>query len=178
VHQPRLLDEPLAWDATSFLPAERDDLKALSEASADCRGCDLYRDATQTVFGEGRKPNAREIRACKPWLLSELDAIQPDIVVCLGATAAQAMLGPAFRVTQQRGQSLAGNGVARYVVATVHRADVATCAHPLHLAGRDPRKRNALRLRGRRRLVLRQRRATCGHPTAAGRSRLHLPHAR
>ncbi|HEY1296346.1 MAG TPA: uracil-DNA glycosylase family protein [Chloroflexota bacterium] len=70
------------------------------------------------------KPNAREIRACKPWLLSELEAIAPDIVVCLGATAAQALLGPAFRVTQQRGQALPGEGLARYVVATIHPASI------------------------------------------------------
>jgi uracil-DNA glycosylase len=52
------------------------------------------------------KPNAREIRACSPWLRAELAAVQPHVVVCLGATAAQAVLGRQFRVTQQRGELL------------------------------------------------------------------------
>ena len=51
-----------------------------------------------------QKPNAAEIAACRPWLEAELAAVQPEVVVCLGATAAQALLGRQFRVTQQRGQ--------------------------------------------------------------------------
>jgi uracil-DNA glycosylase len=70
------------------------------------------------------KPNAREIRACHPWLASELAAAQPRVVVALGATAAQSLLGPSFRVTQQRGQPLEGTGVAPYVVATVHPSSI------------------------------------------------------
>ena len=50
------------------------------------------------------KPNAAEIKACRPWLESELDVVKPKIVVCLGATAAQALLGRTFKVTQQHGQ--------------------------------------------------------------------------
>ena len=46
----------------------------------------------------------REVAACHPWLEAEFDAIRPDVVVCLGATAAQAVLGPAFRITKQRGE--------------------------------------------------------------------------
>ena len=50
------------------------------------------------------KPNQMEIAACLPWLEAELEVVEPDAVVCLGATAAQALLGPRFRVTKQRGQ--------------------------------------------------------------------------
>ncbi len=156
-------------DATPFLP-ERRSLATLREAAAGCRGCHLWRGATQTVFGEGlkrarvmfvgeqpgdredrdgapfvgpagrlldkalaevgiprhdayvtnvvkhfkwkpagkrrihQKPNAEEIKACRPWLERELEVVQPDVVVCLGATAAQALLGRTFKVTQQHGQ--------------------------------------------------------------------------
>jgi DNA polymerase len=71
------------------------------------------------------KPNSREITACRPWLDAELEAIEPLAVVCLGATAAQALLGSAFRVTRQRGQVLdfPGNG-ARWIMATYHPAAV------------------------------------------------------
>jgi DNA polymerase len=53
-----------------------------------------------------QKPNAAEQAACRPWLEGELAAVQPEVVVCLGATAAQAVMGRQFRVTQQRGQLL------------------------------------------------------------------------
>ena len=156
-------------DASAFVP-DNPTLQSLREAAAGCRGCDLWRDATQTVFGEGsagaeivmigeqpgdkedlagrpfvgpagrlldealdeagidrtavyvtntvkhfkfmrrgkrrihKKPNAEQIGACRPWLDAEMRAVQPKVIVCLGATAAQALLGRAFRVTQQRGQ--------------------------------------------------------------------------
>jgi DNA polymerase len=70
------------------------------------------------------KPNARELRACRAWLDAELDEVQPDVLVCLGATAAQALLGAQFRITRSRGQVLEHTGVARYVVATVHPASI------------------------------------------------------
>jgi uracil-DNA glycosylase len=70
------------------------------------------------------KPNAREIRACRPWLSSELEEVKPRVLVTLGATAAQALLGATFRVTQQRGQALENTGLAPYVVATVHPASI------------------------------------------------------
>jgi DNA polymerase len=70
------------------------------------------------------KPNAREIRACKPWLNAELAVVQPEVVVCLGATAAQALLGPKFRVTQERGKPLRDTGLAPIVVATVHPSSI------------------------------------------------------
>jgi len=171
-------------DATPFLP-ERESLKALREAAASCRGCDLYEDATQTVFGEGRKaarvmfvgetpgdredregrpfvgpagreldkalarvgieradvyvtnavkhfrfqergkrrihqkPDARQIRACRPWLDAELRQIRPDALIILGATAGKALLGNAFKITEQRGRLL-DSELATIVLATVH----------------------------------------------------------
>src|SRR6185369_2547044 len=53
-----------------------------------------------------QKPNAAEIAACRPWLDAEIAALQPKVIVCLGATAAQALLGRNFRVTQHRGEFL------------------------------------------------------------------------
>ena len=76
------------------------------------------------------KPNAREIRACRPWLDFELEEVQPRVVVALGATAAQALLGTSFRVTQQRGKPLEGTGLAPYVVATVHPASILRAPDP------------------------------------------------
>jgi uracil-DNA glycosylase len=171
-------------DASDFLPA-RESLKALREAAAGCRGCDLYEDATQTVFGEGRKaarvmlvgetpgdqedrqgkpfvgpagreldkalaragidradayvtnavkhfrfeergkrrihqkPEARHVKACRPWLEAELRQIRPEAVIVMGATAARSLLGPSFRVTQERGTLLDSN-LAPVVVATIH----------------------------------------------------------
>jgi uracil-DNA glycosylase len=164
-------------------------LEALRERAAGCQGCGLYRDATQTVFGEGRasaevvlvgeqpgdvedqtgrpfagpagklldraleeagidrrqvyvtntvkhfkwtrrgklrlhkKPNAEEIRACRPWLDAELAVLKPRVLVCLGATAAQALLGSTFRVTRQRGQFVESE-LAPRVLATVHPSSV------------------------------------------------------
>jgi uracil-DNA glycosylase len=160
-------------------------LGELRAASAECTGCDLYKNATQTVFGEGRvrsdlmlvgeqpgdaedlsgkpfvgpagklldkalaaagiersrvyvtnavkhfkweprgkkrlhkKPNTMEVNACAPWLLAEIDRVQPTVIVCLGATAAQSLLGKSFRVTKQRGKPVPSN-LANAVMATVH----------------------------------------------------------
>jgi len=66
-----------------------------------------------------KKPNSREIAACRPWLEAELRAIKPKLLVCLGATAAQAIFGPAFRVTRERGK-LFSSDIAPKVMATVH----------------------------------------------------------
>ncbi|MBV9326319.1 MAG: UdgX family uracil-DNA binding protein [Chloroflexi bacterium] len=76
------------------------------------------------------KPNAREIRACRPWLDAELEEVEPRVIVVLGATAAQALLGASFRVTQQRGKPLEGTGLAPYVVATVHPASILRAPDP------------------------------------------------
>jgi DNA polymerase len=169
---------------SSFLP-QHHDLASLKRAATDCRGCDLFRRATHTVFGQGpahanvifvgeqpgeqedkaglpfvgpagqllstcmeeaginraavyltnavkhfkweprgkrrihEKPNLTEVRACRPWLNAEIEAIHPLLIVCLGATAAQALLGPHFRVTQSRGkiQSVTGHPP---ILATIH----------------------------------------------------------
>lgn len=70
-----------------------------------------------------KKPNASEIRACRPWLDGELSVVKPRFVVCLGATAAQALLGPKFRVTQQRG-AFVDSDLADYVTATIHPSSI------------------------------------------------------
>ncbi|MDQ3940443.1 MAG: UdgX family uracil-DNA binding protein [Actinomycetota bacterium] len=70
-----------------------------------------------------KKPNMAEITACKPWLEAELAVVQPQAVVCLGATAAQALLGKQFRVTQQRGE-LVESSLAPLVTATVHPSSI------------------------------------------------------
>jgi DNA polymerase len=65
------------------------------------------------------KPNAREITACRPWLEAEIAVVKPRVLVLLGATAAQAILGKSFKVTQHRGEILATD-LAPSVMATVH----------------------------------------------------------
>jgi DNA polymerase len=170
--------------AEPFLPA-RLSLKSLREAAAHCEGCDLYKNATQTVFGKGprsapmillgevpgdeedkqghpfvgpagrlldaaldevglsrdevyvtnavkhfrweprgkrrlhKKPSWRQIEACKPWLHAEILLIKPEVIVCLGATAAQAMLGRQFRITTHRGKFFKSERAA-WLMATYH----------------------------------------------------------
>jgi uracil-DNA glycosylase len=70
-----------------------------------------------------QKPNWSEIAACRPWLEGELAAVEPRVLVCLGATAAQALLGRQFRVTQQRGQPVESD-LAEHVLATVHPSSI------------------------------------------------------
>jgi uracil-DNA glycosylase len=176
---------PTATSAAEFVPPSRE-LPALAKAAARCRGCKLYCNATQVVFGEGpptasvmfvgeqpgdqedragkpfvgpagqllddmmeragiprgevyvtnavkhfkfeprgtrrihSKPSAREVGACRPWLEAEIDAVKPEIIVCLGATAAQSLMGSGFRVTQQRGQPISDTKWAPWVIATYH----------------------------------------------------------
>ncbi|HEU5288685.1 MAG TPA: UdgX family uracil-DNA binding protein [Candidatus Limnocylindria bacterium] len=69
------------------------------------------------------KPNGTEVAACRHWLELELRLVRPDLVVALGATAAQALLGPAFRVTKERGK-LRSSPLAERVVATVHPSSI------------------------------------------------------
>ena len=76
-----------------------------------------------------KRPSPSEIWACRPWLDAELEIVRPDAVVCLGATAAQALLGRSFRVTQQRGR-LQPSPLARLVMATVHPASILRAATP------------------------------------------------
>ncbi len=70
-----------------------------------------------------KKPNAIEIAACRQWLDAEIAALQPKVIVCLGATAAQALLGNDFRVTQHRGEFLK-SPLAPYMMATVHPSSI------------------------------------------------------
>jgi DNA polymerase len=99
--------------------------RALEEAGIDRK--DIYvTNAVKHFKWEPRgkrrihqKPNSREIAACKPWLEAELRLVKPKLVVCLGATAGQAIFGPSFRVTRERGKVLSSK-LAPRVVATVH----------------------------------------------------------
>lgn len=99
--------------------------RALEEAGIDRR--EVYVTNTVKHFkweprGKRRihkKPNSREIAACRPWLEAELRVVRPGMLVCLGATAAQAIFGPAFRVTRDRGKVMKSE-VAPKVIATVH----------------------------------------------------------
>jgi DNA polymerase len=164
-------------------------IEALRDAAAGCKACDLWENATQTVFGEGNegarlmlvgeqpgdredvegmpfvgpagrildealeaarisrgevyltnavkhfrwerrgkrrlhlKPSQVHVRACRPWLTAELETVRPRLVVLLGATAAQSVMGATFKVTQQRGKVLASPlGVP--VLATVHPSSI------------------------------------------------------
>ena len=80
------------------------------------------------------KPNATEIKACLPWLLAEIETVRPGVLVCLGATAAQALLGKAFRVSVDRGRFVP-SPLAPHVMATVHPSSI------LRTADDDERKR-------------------------------------
>ena len=80
-----------------------------------------------------KKPIQREIDACMQWLEREIATLQPRVIVCLGATAAQALLGPQFRVTTQRGQ-LVPSKLATYVFATIHPSAI------LRLEGEEERE--------------------------------------
>jgi DNA polymerase len=166
-------------------------LETLRNEARHCKACDLWKKATQTVFGEGpasakvmlvgeqpgdqedlqghpfvgpagrilqealtaagidraevyitnvvkhfrwapaargkrrihKKPRYSEINACRPWLDAELDTVKPEVLVCLGATAAQALLGRTFSVMRERGKPVAC-ALAPIVVATVHPSSV------------------------------------------------------
>jgi DNA polymerase len=174
--------------AADFIPP-RPTLTSARAAAKGCRGCDLWKIGTQTVFGEGprgaalmligeqpgdaedlsgrpfvgpagqlldraladagidrasvyvtnavkhfkweprgkrrihKKPRASEIGACRPWLDTEIALLKPRVIVCLGATAAQALLGPAFKVTRHRGKVVPSPLPAR-VMATVHPSSI------------------------------------------------------
>ena len=103
--------------------------KALEEAGIDRRKV-YVTNAVKHFKWEPRgkrrihkKPNAAEIAACRPWLDAEIAALRPKVVVCLGATAAQALLGRDFRVTQHRGEFI-DSPLARFVMATVHPSSI------------------------------------------------------
>jgi DNA polymerase len=102
--------------------------KALDEAGIDRR--DVYvTNAVKHFKWEPRgkrrihkKPNAMEIAACRPWLDAEIEAVRPEVIVCLGATAAQALLGKQFRVTKSRGEIIEAEG--KTMLATVHPSSI------------------------------------------------------
>ena len=103
--------------------------KALEEAGID-RGKVYVTNVVKHFSWEARgkrrihkKPTAAEIAACRPWLDAEISKLRPKVIVCLGATAAQALLGKAFRVTQQRGEFVE-SPLAPYVAATVHPSSI------------------------------------------------------
>jgi uracil-DNA glycosylase family protein len=172
---------------------EATSLQDLRRAASECRACDLWERATQTVFGEGKKhagimlvgeqpgndedlagrpfvgpagklleralaevgidrasayvtnavkhfsweprgkwrihkkPNARQVAACRPWLEREIALVRPRVVVCLGATAAQSLLGAQFRVSRDRGEFVP-SPLAPYVLATVHPSSILRAA--------------------------------------------------
>ena len=167
----------------------------MDAAAQRCRGCDLYKMATQAVFGAGprgahvmfvgeqpgdqedregepfvgpagalldkaladagiprddvyvtnavkhfkweprgkrrihKKPRVSEMKACRPWLEAEVKAIKPAIVVCLGATAAQSVMGPQFKLMAQRGRVLS-SPLAPKVIATIHPSAVLRAPDP------------------------------------------------
>jgi uracil-DNA glycosylase len=187
------LFDPNPRSALEFLPAQQD-LTSLRTAAKSCRGCDLYQQATQVVFGEGdahaniflvgeqpgdredlqgkpfvgpagqlldrclesagvdrgkvyitnavkhfkweprgkirlhKKPNSLEINACRPWLDQEIAAVRPDIIVCLGATAAQDFLGSDFRLTKHRGEVFPT--ASGPVTATIHPSAILRMPEP------------------------------------------------
>jgi uracil-DNA glycosylase family protein len=110
-------------------PAGRILDKALAEASLDRASVYVTNAVKHFSFEERgkrrihKKPRQSEVRACRPWLEGELDAIRPDVLVLLGATAAQAIFGPAFRVSQQRGKPIPST-LAPVVIATVHPSSI------------------------------------------------------
>jgi DNA polymerase len=177
--------------AEEYVPADAG-ISKLRTAVRRCHGCDLYKDATQAVFGEGpadatvviigevpgdqedqqghpfvgpagrlldraladagidraqayltnavkhfkfkrdergkrrihEKPSRTEVVACRPWLLAELDAVRPKLVVLLGAVAAQSLLGTDFKVTKERGKLVELPARKERAVATVHPSAV------------------------------------------------------
>jgi uracil-DNA glycosylase family protein len=70
-----------------------------------------------------KKPNAAEITACRPWLEAEIQVVKPHAIICLGATAAQAVIGPKFKVSTQRG-TFVKSPLAPFVTATVHPSSI------------------------------------------------------
>jgi uracil-DNA glycosylase len=103
--------------------------RALEEAKID-RGVVYVTNVVKHFKWEPRgkrrihaKPNAAEIGACRPWLETEIALVKPRILICLGATAAQALLGKAFKVSQQRGKPVESS-LAPVVIATVHPSSI------------------------------------------------------
>ena len=104
---------------------------ALEEAGIDRKSVYVTNAVKHFKFERGakskrrihKKPNDTEIRACHPWLEEEIKVTKPSVIVVLGATAAQSLLGKQFRVTQQRGKPVKSD-LAKTVIATVHPSSV------------------------------------------------------
>jgi uracil-DNA glycosylase family protein len=186
--KPRASKGPPDGGAAPFVP-DTSSLAVAAKAIQKCRGCDLYKNATQAVFGEGlpkaklvlvgevpgdqedlqgrpfvgpagavldkalaeirlsrekvyitnavkhfkfertpkrrihQTPTSGEIQACRPWLFKELEIIKPEVLVCLGASASKALLGPSFRLLKQRGQFIESTWAPK-VLATYHPSAV------------------------------------------------------
>ena len=99
------------------------------------------------------KPSAREVAACRPWLEAEISVIHPQMIVCLGATASQSLLGPAFRLTKHRGEVQKDTPWAPWVLATVHPSSL------LRAPDHDARERARAEFADDLRIVARQLRA-------------------
>jgi uracil-DNA glycosylase len=110
-------------------PAGKEFDRALDEVGIDRKDAYVTNVVKHFKFKERgkrrihQKPNAREEKACRPWLDAELEALKPEALVCLGATAAQALLGRDFRVTRQRGEWIESD-LAPKVTATVHPSSI------------------------------------------------------
>jgi DNA polymerase len=118
-----LAGEPFVGPAGKLLD------KVLAEAGID-RSAAYVTNVVKHFKWEARgkrrihaKPNGTEIKACMPWLQAEIGVVRPEVIVCLGATAAQALLGRQFRVTQQRGVLLPF-ALAPAIMATVHPSSI------------------------------------------------------
>ncbi len=103
--------------------------RALAEAGIDRRAVyvtNVVKHFKWQPQGKRRihaKPSSREIAACRPWLEAEIVQVRPKVLLCLGATAAQALLGSAFRVSRQRGERIA-TPLAPHALATVHPSSI------------------------------------------------------
>lgn len=89
-----------------------------------------------TADGRGKrrihkKPRYSEIQACRPWLDAEIEAVRPEVIICMGATAAQALLGKDFSVLRQRG-AFVPSDLAPYVMATVHPSSILRAREDRH----------------------------------------------
>ncbi|WP_051362061.1 UdgX family uracil-DNA binding protein [Solimonas soli] len=101
-------------------------LRAAGIDRADCYVSNTVKHFKWQPRGKRRmhsKPNAAEQRACRPWLDAELEQIRPELLVCLGATAAQALLGRGVRVTVDHGRALP-SALAKHAIATIHPSSV------------------------------------------------------
>ena len=118
-----LAGEPFVGPAGKLLD------KALEEAGIDRRAAyvtNVVKHFKWEPRGKRRihkKPNLEEITACRPWLDAEIAVVKPQVIVCLGATAAQALLGKEFRVSKERGRFI-DSPLAPYVTATVHPSSI------------------------------------------------------